>query len=177
IATKDKVDRRLKEMAREIIARYKQKDPLFVCLLRGGAPFTTKLLFEVAAQAPDFHPELDYLTVKTYSNQLTSKTPEVVMDLAPDTITEGRCIIILDDILDEGHTATFVTKHLLKHGAAAVDLVVLVQKQKDRSTYPAASLYGFEASDGWIIGMGMDDPRVKKEAHRWDDYIGITTTN
>ncbi|HUC20615.1 MAG TPA: phosphoribosyltransferase family protein, partial [Candidatus Polarisedimenticolaceae bacterium] len=96
IATKDKINQRIQEMAGVIIERYHDRNPLFVCLLRGGAPFTSKLLFEVARQDPDFHPELDYMTAKTYSNRLVSKPPEIVMDLAPDTKVKGRTVIVLD---------------------------------------------------------------------------------
>ncbi|HUC21029.1 MAG TPA: hypothetical protein VMR98_06095, partial [Candidatus Polarisedimenticolaceae bacterium] len=76
-------------------------------------------------------------------------------------------------------TAAFISRHLLGRGAATVDLVVLVQKRKDkgRNAYPEASLFGFEAPDSWVVGMGMDDPRVGKEGYRWADYIAITETD
>jgi hypoxanthine phosphoribosyltransferase len=175
IATPEEVDRRIEEMAEEISRRYKAAKPLFICLLRGSAPFTSKLLFALTRTSPNFHPELDYMTVKTYGSRLQSRPPELVMDLAPDTEVKGRTVIILDDVLDEGQTAEFTTNHLKSLGAAHVDLIVLVQKRKTRSVYQEASLFGFEAPDEWVIGMGMDDPRISKEAYRWTDYIGITS--
>lgn len=164
-------------MASEVIERYRFKNPLFVCLLRGGAPFASQLLFNITTQSPAFHPEMDYMTVKTYSNRRASKPPELVMDLAPDTDTKGRTVIVLDDVLDEGGTADFVSNYLLKRGAASVDMVVLVQKQKARGKYIEASLFGFEAPDEWVIGMGMDDHRVQKEAYRWAGHIETTDSN
>lgn len=174
IATPEEVNQRIEEMAELIAGNYKAAKPLFICLLRGAAPFTSKLMFALTRKAPDFHPELDYMTVKTYSNRLQSKPPELVMDLAPDTEVKGRTVIILDDVLDEGQTADFVARHLKSLGAAQVDLVALVQKRKSRSVYKEAALFGFEAPDEWIVGMGMDDPRINKEAYRWSDHIGVT---
>ncbi len=171
IASSRQVNRRISEMATIIIQRYQAQDPLFVCSLRGGAPFASKLLFAVAAIAPEFNPELDYITVKTYGSRLSSQPPKLIMELAPDTRAKDRTVVVLDDVLDEGHSAVFICNYLQKRGAAHVDLVVLVQKKKLRPAYPTASLFGFEAPDQWIVGMGMDDPRQTKEGYRWADHI------
>lgn len=170
------VTARIEEMAREILVRYKDQNPLFICLLRGGAPFAARLMFAIAAQDTTFHPELDYLTVKTYGNKLTSKEPTLIMGLAPNSAALGRTTIILDDVLDEGHTAAFTKKYLIANGAARVDLIVLVQKVKPRPAYSNATMFGFEAPADWLTGMGMDDPRLASEANRWLGLVAIANT-
>lgn len=171
------IDCRIDEMAATVIERYKDKDPLFVCLMRGGAPFASKLMFSLTRQDPSFHPEMDFMTIATYGQELVGKQPRIVMDLAPTTKTQGRPVIILDDVLDKGYTARFTKAHLELRGASSVDLIVLVQKDTERTQYGDATLYGFEAPDEWLVGMGMDDPRVRRDAHRWAGHLAIAAKN
>jgi len=167
------IAKRIDEMAAEIIKRYKGKNPLFVCLLRGGAPFATRLMFAISRLDPNFQPELDYMTVKTYGDEREGRPSKLIMDVAPITDVSGRHIILLDDVLDKGFTASFAHEHFINtHDAVGVDLVVLVQKKRERTIYQNASLYGFEGPDVWLTGMGMDDARIGKEANRWLDFIG-----
>lgn len=175
LATAKEVDKKITEMAKEIIVRFNDSNPLFVCLLRGGAPFATKLMFAIVEQVPDFHPELDYLTISTYGDDRTAKQSRIVMDLAPDTQVHGRDVIILDDVLDQGYTAAFAREHLVDLGAKEVVLAVLVQKKLERlpEVTRNADFFAFEAPADWLIGMGMDDRRVAYEANRWMSSIAI----
>jgi len=174
LASEDEVAKRIDELAAQIIKQYKDKRPLFVCLLRGGAPFTARLMFAIAKIDPDFHPELDYMTIKTYGNERTSRPPELIADLLPSTEVAGRHVILLDDVLDTGVTADFTHQYMIEHQqAASVDMIVLVQKDVPRQTYPKATLWGFDAPAEWLTGMGMDDARVGKEGNRWAGYIAI----
>src|SRR6478609_1632041 len=88
------VDRRIDEMAAEIVERYRDDKPLFVCLLRGGAPFATRLMFAISRLDPHFHPELDYMTVRTYATERSASHPELVMGLAPGTDIHGRTVVM-----------------------------------------------------------------------------------
>lgn len=174
IATSEEVTARINELALEIVARYKNEKPLFVCLLRGGAPFASKLMFAIAAADPDFHPEMDYLNVKTYGDERTDKPPELLADILPSTQAADRRVILLDDVLDKGLTADFASRFMIEtHGALAVDMIVLIEKDRERQTYPHATLKGFDAPADWLTGMGMDDSGITKEANRWAGYVAI----
>ena len=96
LATETQVDARITEMATEVIERWGDDAPLFVGLLRGAAPFTAKLMFEIARQAPDLHPEVDYMTLSTYGDERTARKTRVVMDISPSTQVEGREVVVLD---------------------------------------------------------------------------------
>jgi hypoxanthine phosphoribosyltransferase len=172
--SEDEVQQRIDEMTDEIIARYQDKNPLFVCLLRGGAPFATRLVFAITKRAPDFHPELDYATIKTYGDQRTNNPSQLLADILPSTNAADRPVILLDDVLDKGVTAAFATDHFMQnHGAASVELIVLAEKERDRSAYGSAALKGFTVPDDWLTGMGLDDPGITREANRWAGYIAI----
>lgn len=174
IYTENEVNQRIAKMASNVIERYQGQDPLFVCLLRGGAPFAMKLMFEITRQDPSFNPEIDYMIVKTYGDRRTESPSQLITDLAPHTKSQNRHAIILDDTLDKGITASFVSNHLrTKHKVSGVDLLVLVDKDVARDEFKTATMSCFQAGPEWLVGMGLDDGTAAKEAARWASYIAI----
>ena len=169
IASAQEINSAIQTIAGQLIADY-PKSPLFVVLLRGGAPFASKLMFAVAEQNPQYHPELDYMVVSTYGQDHTANQPVVVTDLAPDTNLDGRDIVIIDDVIDRGITSDFVGDLLLSRGAKSIKLAVLVDKKVPGRT-SGADYVGLEAGDEWLIGMGLDDAKSGKEHYRWSEGI------
>ena len=95
------VKKRIGQLASEITARHDDESPLFVALLRGANPFASQLMFEITRQAPDFHPELDYMMTSRYADSvIPNSETQIVMDLAPTTEVKGRSVVIVDDVLD-----------------------------------------------------------------------------
>jgi hypoxanthine phosphoribosyltransferase len=171
--TNEQVDAKIDELAGLVVARYRGQKPLFVCLLRGGVPFSHGLMTAITRQDPYFHPELDYMTIRTYGDERVAKDPEVVMDLGPHRIVKGRPLVIVDDLLDTGATASFAASLFLERGATSVDVCVLARKQKQQTQFDGAVMCGFETPDVWLTGMGMNDSRLDEygEANRWGHYI------
>lgn len=170
LADASAVNQQITQMA-ESIVRDHPSSPLFVALLRGAAPFASKLMFEIARQAPDYHPEIDYMMVSTYGAEKHASDPRIVTDLAPTTNTTGRTVIIIDDVLDKGITADFVTKHLQSRGAETIQLAVLCDKDTVRERDVTADYIGFIFEDNWLVGMGMDDADAANEGYRWFEEI------
>lgn len=169
VASAEQVDGVITSIAAAILQKY-PTTPLFVALLRGAAPFASKLMFELARQNPQYQPELDYMMISTYGADHTAKQPVIVTDLAPNTVVDGRTIIILDDVIDLGVTSDFVRDLLLKRGAARAELAVLASKNVPART-SHADYIGFEAGDKWLVGMGLDDAHAGHEAYRWTNSI------
>ena len=173
LASREQIDTAISSMATGIIKEFGGTQPLFVALLRGAAPFASKLMFELTKQAPDMHPELDYMTVSTYGIGRQAGTPHIAMDLAPDTDVANRTVIVLDDVLDKGVTSMFVAHYLLDKGAKDVKLAVLVEKDIERTSPEHADFACFHAGEEWLVGMGMDDASVARDGHRWLNEIRI----
>lgn len=172
--TEHQVDAKIEEMAVEIIGLYKNKNTIFVGLLNGSQPFTAKLMFAIHQQDPHFHPNIQSMIVSRYGRGRTPGQTRVVTDLPPsyrDLV--GRHVVLLDDMLDGGGTLEFATRHLQKYGAEQVDRIVLVKKRKSPSPAIALTMYGFDAPDEWLTGMGMDDERLGAEGNRWAGWIAI----
>jgi len=169
--TAEQVDEQIARIASEIIRDHRYDNPLFVGLLRGAAPFATKLMFEISQQAPDMHPDLDYMMISTYGSGRKAGEPRIVTDLAPTTQVKDRIALVVDDVLEEARTANHAFRHLQSLGAKTTKLVVLAQKQVERA-YPIEPDHcGFLAGHKWLVGMGMDDAQVAHEGYRWLDQI------
>ena len=165
VATAKQVDAAIKTIAKQLLNDY-PTTPLFIALMRGAAPFASKLMFELVKQSPHYNPELDYMLVSTYGKDHTAKQPVIVADLAPDTVVKGRDIVILDDTIDQGITSDFIQSEMLSRDAKSVKLAVLASKAvPDRKSQ--ADYIGFEAGDKWLVGMGLDDAHAAHEAYRW----------
>ncbi len=164
------VNKNIRRIATEILRDFDQL-PLFVALLRGAAPFASKLMFEITRQAPEGHPELDYMMVSTYGDDRTAGEPRIVTDLAPSTEVNGRSVLVIDDVLDKGITANFVFEHLKNRGASDVQLAVLAQKDVQRAHDISASYCAFDLGEKWLTGMGMDDAQTGPEGYRWLEEI------
>lgn len=169
LCSEEYIEQQIERIAQEVIERYVSFDPLFVCLMRGGVPFASKLMFAITKQNPDFHPELDYLTVSTYGNARKGSEPRIIKDLDPRTTVKERPVVLLDDVFDKGMTAQIAKEHLLDLGASSVDFVVLVSKNHPRAERVTIApwLIGADTPSVWLTGMGMDDTGIAKEGNRW----------
>lgn len=166
------VETRIGALASELLERY-ERSPLFVCLMRGGVPFSTALMRTMAELDPTFHPELDYMTVSAYGTAREVGEPRIVFDVGPDKHLEGRDVVLLDDIIDTGTSAAVCHKHLIElHRAASCEAVVLVRRVSRKSHLFEPMLSGFDVdTDAWLTGMGLDDNQLATEANRWLPYI------
>ena len=175
--SKKDINQRIGQMAKEMTAKYNGDDPkfadkpLFIALLLGAAPFAHRLMEEITEREPGFDPELEYMRTSRYAKgEISNAEVEIIWDIAPGKV-EGRNVIIIDDVLDMGETATAVRERLIGMGARLIELAVLVVKDAPRTTTIQADYVGFEAPNKWLVGMGMDDNAVAPEAHRWDKNI------
>lgn len=168
----------INKLAGEIIQKFAGQNPLFICLLRGGMPFAAQLMFAITRQDPHFHPELDYMTVSSYGSELAASEPRIVMDISYKSEITGRPVIVVDDMIDKGSTYTFTKKHLENKGAQQVYLAALVQRESVKSREFDADFHCFSVdSQAWLTGMGLDDPRIGREANRWAQYVAIANAN
>jgi hypoxanthine phosphoribosyltransferase len=159
-------------MAAEIIARYKSTDTIFVSLLNGSQPFASKLMFAIAKHNPEFHPNVQSMIISRYGKSRTGGEASVVTDLPPGyRDLTGKQAVLIDDLVDGGGTLEFAAKHLKSYGATKVGSIVLIKKVKDPPVTVNLAIYGFEAPDVWLTGMGMDDERLAPEGNRWAGWI------
>ncbi len=141
----------LDQMAEQITARLKDKDPLLLCVMNGGVILTGHL----APRLP-FKLQMDYVHATRYREQLTGA--DLHWRVTPATSLKGRVVLLLDDIFDQGETLSAVKLWCEQQGAAEVLTAVLIDKQHDRKTalLKQADFTALTSEDYYLFGYGMD---------------------
>lgn len=123
--------------------------PLVLGVMGGAVVFTGQLLTQL-----DFPLEFDYIHVTRYGDD--DKGGQVVWKVIPRSNVEGRTIIVVDDILDEGETLAHVKQRLLDMGAAEVILAVFADKDLKKAKPVQADIVGLTIPNKFVVGFGMD---------------------
>ncbi len=123
--------------------------PIALCVMGGAVVFTGKLLPRLG-----FPLEFDYLHATRYRD--ATRGGEIDWAALPRKDLNGRTVLLLDDILDEGHTLAAARQRLLELGAAEVKIAVLADKDIGREKPIQADFVGFTLPDRYVFGMGMD---------------------
>ena len=139
----------MKRMAAEITERLGESHPLVLGVMRGSVIFAGQLLPQLR-----FPMNFDYLDVTRYGGK--TKGGEITWKVSPGTAVESRVVLVLDDILDEGHTLAAIRDKLLHAGAREFHSAVFCQKDTGRPKPIAADFVGLTVPDRYVFGFGMD---------------------
>jgi len=142
---------RIEQLAVEIEAEFSNTDKLVVVgLLRGSFVFIADLVREINLPI-----EVDFLEVTSYGDSMeSSREVRIIKDLR-DTI-ESRDVLIVEDIVDTGHTMKNVTQHLLRRRPARLRTIALLDKPSRREVKIKTDFLGFEIPDEFVVGYGID---------------------
>lgn len=151
LCTPQQVDAAIARLAGEISAQFRDKNPLVYTVMNGGLIFAGKLLPQL-----DFPLELAYLHATRYG--MATVGTRLDWRVRPMQKLQGRHVLVLDDILDEGHTLNAILEYLRDEGAADVRSAVLVHKLHERKALPGmrADFSGLDVEDRFLFGCGMD---------------------
>lgn len=144
------VDAAIAKVAGDVTQAMADSQPLVLCVMSGATVFAGKLLPLLR-----FPLEFDYLQASRYQNS-TSGGQEVVWKTLPGDNVRGRTVLLLDDILDEGHTLAAVSKKCLEAGAARILIAVLTEKDTGKAKPIHADFVGLTVPDRYVFGCGMD---------------------
>jgi len=151
------------ELGARIALDYREREPVLVSILKGALPFLADLMREIP-----IHLSLDFLEVSSYGASTTSSgVVRILKDLAQPI--EGRHVIVVEDILDTGHTLSFVLDHLRSQRPASVALCTLLNKPARRIVGVTPEYSGYEIPDKFVVGYGLD----YAERYRNLPFIGV----
>ena len=161
--TKEQIAKRVKELGAEISKDYAGKTPLVVCILKGSVLFFSDLIKEISIQI-----NLDFMAVSSYgSATISSGEVKMIKDL--DSSIENRHVIIVEDIVDTGHTLSYLIKNLNTRMPASVKVCTLLDKQCRRVVDISPDYIGFEVGDHFVVGYGLD----YDEGYRHVPEVGV----
>lgn len=156
--TDRQIDAALDNMAAAISKRLAGHNPIILSVLIGGIMPTSELLKRL-----DFPLQLDYVHASRYLEKTSGGTLHWLR--APGELG-NRSVLVIDDILDEGHTLKAIAEACREAGAAEVLTAVLVDKQVDRDEgLSHADFTGVSIPNRYVFGCGMDYKGYLRNLH------------
>ncbi|AAQ61561.1 hypoxanthine-guanine phosphoribosyltransferase [Chromobacterium violaceum] len=147
--TAEQVSAAVDRMAVEITEKLGEEYPLVLSVMGGAVVFTGQLLPRLA-----FPLDFDYVHVSRYGDK--THGGELVWKQAPKEDVRDRVVLVLDDILDEGHTMAAIRDKVMSMGAKAFYSGVFANKLISKEKPLAADFVGLDVPDRYVFGYGMD---------------------
>ena len=160
----DEISTRVDELARQISADYADKgEIILVGVLKGAFIFLADLSRRLTIPR-----QIEFIAVSSYEHgSIRSGAVRLVLDVRESI--EGRHVLIVEDIVDTGHTLRYLIDMLKSRNPASVRTCTLVRKEHSAEVDVQVDYLGFNVGDEWIVGYGLDFA----EHDRTLPYIGI----
>ena len=162
--TERQIHNKVVRMGHEISEKYKGKDLLLIGILKGAFVFFSDLVRSI-----DIPMSVDFMAVSSYGNGADSSGVVRIMKDLDDPI-EGKDVLIIEDILDTGHTLNYLLKVLNTRKPASISLCVLLDKFERREVFDIVPEFtGFKIENEFVVGYGLD----YAEKYRNLPFVGI----
>ncbi len=164
LISEEAIQTRTAELARQISEDYAGKNPFLIAVLKGAFVF----LADLCRYLTIAH-EVHFMAISSYGGRVTqaSGVVRILMDLAASP--EGRDVLIVEDIIDSGHTLAYILRNLETRNPADVRVCSLLSKPSRREVDNPVHYLGFEIPDEFVIGYGLDFD----EHYRNLPFIGV----
>lgn len=162
--TKEQIAQRVAELGEKISQDYKGQKLIMVGILKGCFVFMSDL----CRQVHDVDVRTFFMQVSSYGASTSSNgNVRIVQDLEIDI--SGENVLIVEDILDSGHTLSYIRKLLDDRGAKSVKICTIFSKSARRKVNIDADYMGYEIPDEFVVGYGLD----AAEQYRNLPYLGV----
>lgn len=149
ICSASEVAATVRRLAAEIGASLGESHPLVLSVMGGAVVFSGQLL-----PLLDFPLDFDYIHASRYGNETQGK--DLQWKVMPKENVAGRVVLVLDDILDEGHTLAAIRDKILGLGAKSFHSAVFADKVIGREKPIQADFIGISLPNRYVFGFGMD---------------------
>ncbi|MGV8058232.1 MAG: hypoxanthine phosphoribosyltransferase [Smithellaceae bacterium] len=148
--TRDSIEQRVQELARQISVDYAGRELIVIGVLKGAFIFMADLI-----RAMSIPCKVDFARVASYGvGQESSGKAVLTKDI--ETSIKGRDILIVEDIVDTGLTLTYLVDWLKERNPESLKVCAFLDKRKRRKVSFEADYVGFTIDDGFIVGYGLD---------------------
>lgn len=163
LISEEEVQAKVRELAALLTEEYKDKDPVFVGVLKGVVVFFADMMKHINIQS-----QIDFMWISSYKG---TESCEMTVKQDISSNIEGRHVVILEDIYDTGNSLAFLHKYLLSKEPASLKICTLLDKPERRK--PGITLVpemiGFTVPNEFVVGYGLD----YEEHYRNLPYIGV----
>jgi len=158
----ESLQNKVEEIANQIMKDYEGEDLIFVCILKGSTFFTVDL-----ARRMTNNVQLEFMKVSSYGENTTS-SGKITLELDMKQNIAGKNVIVIEDIIDTGHTLSYILDHLKERKPNTLKLCALLDKTERREVEIDIDYVGFEIPNKFVVGYGLD----YNESYRVLPYVG-----
>ena len=155
IFTADEIAAAIDRMAREIARDYADKDLHIIAILKGAMFVVTDLARALSTIEPGPRCTLDFMAVSSYGNNTRSSGEVRLLKDTSESI-EGRNILVVEDIVDNGLTLHYLHGLLKSRAPKSLKTAVLLDKPYRRLTDVVLDYVGLVSPDAFVVGYGLD---------------------
>jgi hypoxanthine phosphoribosyltransferase len=148
LLSSQQIQRRVKEMARQLSQDYADRNPLLVGVLRGVFCFMADLVRNISIPL-----DVDFMAISYYSSEETAGV-KITKDL--EHSVTGRHIIMVEDIVDTGMTLSYILNYIRTRNPASLAVCTLLDKRVRRLVDVPLDYVGAEIPDEFVVGYGLD---------------------
>ena len=151
LVTEAAIQKRVVELGAQISRDYAGQELILLCILRGGVPFLTDVMRHITVPLM-----VDFMAVSSYGigARRSSGQPRIVLDVNTDI--RARNVLLIEDIIDSGHTLKAVVDFLSTRGPKKIGVCVLLNKAERREVQVPIDYVGFSIPDKFVFGYGLD---------------------
>lgn len=139
------IDRIASQMTKDLA----DKNPLFICILNGAFMFASELMKKINTPL-----ELTFVKLSSYSGTSTTGSVKELLGLAEDI--EGRTLVIVEDIVDTGHTISSILEELSRKNPKEIKIATLLFKPNALKKELTLDYVALEIPNDFIVGYGLD---------------------
>jgi hypoxanthine phosphoribosyltransferase len=162
------LQKRVREIADQINDDYAGEKILLICILRGALPFMVDLMRHLSVLNA-----IDCMAISSYGGGARESTGNIRMTLDLQTNIEGKHVILVEDIVDSGHTIDHVLQLLQTRKPKSLKVCVLLDKESRREVVVPIDYRGFTIPNKFVFGYGLD----LDEYYRNLRFIGVVDLN
>ena len=149
LVSREEINAKVKELAAQIDKDYQGKAPLMLCILKGSVLFFSDIVREMKIPL-----EIDFMAISSYGMGATSGIVKLVKDI--DYSIENKHVIIVEDIVDTGHTLAYLKKLLMQRNPASIRICALLDKFERREADIQVDYKAFDIANEFVVGYGLD---------------------
>ena len=144
-----KIKTRVEQIGRELSKEYKRENPIFIGVLNGSFMFLSDLIRALSIEC-----EISFIQLKSYDGKKSTGSVNLIQDF--NAILKNRHIVIVEDIIETGNTLKFLLNKMEGISTKSIRIVTLLAKNIDRSFQFSIDHIGFEISQEFVVGYGLD---------------------
>jgi len=164
LISSEQIQARVAELGAQVSRDYAGLDLLLICILRGGVLFLLDLMRHITVPHG-----VDFMALASYGSGARQSSGQVRITLDLSTSIASRGVLIVEDIIDSGHTLTSVMEFLRTRSPRSLEVCVLLDKAERREVQVPLRYRGFVIPNKFVFGYGLD----LDEYYRNLPFIGV----